>query len=410
MTSVIRARTFLNAIGVDTHLSYTDGGYNNVANVIYDLKYIGISNVRDSLTKATHLAAFEAVAASGVTFTLNIGTGTQTTATLDATLILDQSLLAFMPGDLLAVEGANEINNWAVSYNGVQGLAGALGLQGDLYEDVHGSSAFAGVGVDYFTGYGVGAIAAGPNPNLTGGLADFDTQHPYPVDGKAPYSFMNPANALNNETGAVGPAVYTETGYSSNGGTTGAVNQDVQAKYTLDLICDAVKDGVKSVFLYDLLDAYALGSKQGDDGYGLFDSNNQPKEVATALHNFTTLLADPGAGAATFAPGVLKPTVQGLSYAGGDLVLQKSSGEFDVLVWDEPSLWIEAKGIERQVAARTVTVNLGATFQEVDVYDPLKGTSAIETFHNVQTLQVSVTDHPLILEVFTASALAASHA
>ena len=57
----------------------------------------------------------------------------------------------------------------------------------------------------------------------------------------------------------------------------------------------------KSVFLYVLLAAYAPGSPQGDDGYGLFDSSNQTKEVAVALHNFTTLLADPGAGAATWS-------------------------------------------------------------------------------------------------------------
>ena len=35
-----RVQDFLNTVGVNTHLSYTDGGYANVANVVKDLKYL----------------------------------------------------------------------------------------------------------------------------------------------------------------------------------------------------------------------------------------------------------------------------------------------------------------------------------------------------------------------------------
>ena len=206
---------------------------------------------------------------------------------------------AAVPGSITAVEGANEINNFPLTFNGVSGLQGAIDLQEALYADVHSDHNSAGVPVDYLTGYDAGSIGPGPNPYTTAGLADYDTQHPYPTYGQAPAWFLNPSNSLPNEGPVYGPAVYTETGYSTYGGSSGglvAVNQDVQAKYTLDLLMDAAKDGISKTYLYQLMDAYQPGSPQGDDGFGLFDPNNAPKEAATAIHNLTTILADNGAG------------------------------------------------------------------------------------------------------------------
>jgi hypothetical protein len=271
-------------------------------------------------------------------------------------------------------------------------------MQHDLYAGVHGSSALKGVAVAYFTGYGSNGVPVGPNPHLVAGLADYDTQHNYPVNGHAPNWWMNPVNSLTNEIGARGPAIYTETGYSSNGGVKGAVNQDVQAKYTLDLLCDAAKYGVKETYLFNLLDAYAPGSKQGNDGFGLFDYNNKPKEVAFGIHNLTTLLADTGAQAGSFALRAFNPTVTGLSAAGGVLTIEKSNGANDLVVWDEPEIWNKALGIEIKASAHPVSVDLGASFSTVNVYDTLLGTNPILTLHDVRLLTLSVTDHPLIVE------------
>jgi hypothetical protein len=398
MTNIVRAASFINSIGVCTHLSYTDGGYRNTGNVIKDLQYLGVSNVRDSLQNASHLAAFQTVAASGVRFTLTVGGGAQTPASLAGVVSLAGAVNMARPGSVVAMEGANEIDHWPVTYNGLRGIDAALAMQRDLYADVHASSALKGVAVAYFTGYGSNGVALGPNPRLVAGLADYNNQHPYPVNGHAPDRYINPANSLPNATGAIGPVIYTETGYSSNGGVKGAVNEDVQAKYTLDLLCDAAKYGVKTTYLYDLMDAYAPGSKQGDDGFGLFDYNNKPKEVAFGIHNLTTLLADTGPHAGDFALGAFNPTVNGLSSTGGVLTMEKSSGAYDLVVWDEPEIWNKALGIEIQASAHPVSVDLGASFSTVNVYDPLVGTSPIMTLHDARLLTLSVTDHPLIVE------------
>src|SRR3954469_9165240 len=48
--SVLSANAFTSSIGVNTHVSYAWGNYNNLALVEADLKYLGVTTLRDSLT------------------------------------------------------------------------------------------------------------------------------------------------------------------------------------------------------------------------------------------------------------------------------------------------------------------------------------------------------------------------
>jgi hypothetical protein len=399
-TTVMRSSSFVATLGVNTHIPYTDGGYANISNVIADLQYLGIDEVRDGISNgyagSAPISSFIAVAQAGIHFTFCLNA--TTTAGLQASLALVDQVNAAVPGSVIAVEGPNEINNAPVTYNGVGGLQGALDLQMALYGMVHADKNLPGVAVDYFTGYNAGSVAVGPDPATTPGLADYDTQHPYPNNGQAPDLWVNRTQALGNETPATGPAVYTETGYSTNGGTTGDVNQDVQAKYTLDLLMDDARSGIAHTDLYQLMDAYQPGSPQGDDGFGLFDPSNQPKEAATAIRDLTTILADPGATAATFTTTAIPYSVTDLPSTGNSMVIQKSDGASDIVVWNEPEIWNEAKGTEIAAAKRTVTVDLGATYQTVKVFDPLSGAAPIETLSNVSSVSLGLTDHPLIVE------------
>ena len=53
-----------------------------------------------------------------------------------------------------------------------------------------------------------------------------------------------------------------------------------------------------------------------------------------------------------------------------------------------------------------MNINLGSKFAEVDIFDPLLGPSATRTLMNVQSLNVWVTDHPMVVEAFKTHALA----
>jgi hypothetical protein len=405
----MRADDFLNTIGVNTHIPYTDGGYANIGNVTADLAYLGVNQVRDTISNgyagSAPLSSYVTLAQQGIQFTiLSFSGGAQTAATLQAQLSLITQLQRAVPGSVIAIEGANEINNFAISYNGVGGLQGAINLQRALYSAVHGSSALAGVAVDYFTGYNAGGIGVGPNPATTAGLADYDTQHPYPPGAQAPGPWVSRGQALQNENPPTGPAVYTETGYSTNGGTDGAVNADVQAKYTLDLLLDAAQQGIAHTYLYQLMDAYQPGSPQGDDGFGLFDPNNQPKEAATAIHDLTTILADPGINASHFTPTPVSYWLSNLPTTGNSSIFQKSNGATDIVVWNEPQIWNETTGTEVAAPSTPVNVAFGAQYQTVRIFDPLIGTAPIQTLYNAASANISVTDHPLIVELEPQSA------
>jgi hypothetical protein len=398
-SSVLSTNAFLNGIGVDTHIPYTDGGYANLSNVLADLRYLGLNQVRDGLTDGQNgsapFASFETLAKAGVQFTFVAQASTS--AELSALVALYDQLQQAAPGSVAAVEGANEINNQPVRFDGVGGIQGALDLQAALYKAVHGDPLLAGTAVDYFTGYGAPGAPQGPDPATTPGLADYDNQHPYALNGTAPAFWLARAHALTNTASPTTPAVYTETGYS-----TATVDQAVQAKYTLDLLFDAAAQGISRTYLYELLDAYGPGSPQGDAGFGLFDDTGAPKLAATAIHNLTSIVGSATASGA--APTPLEFTVGGLPSTGQELLLQKPDGTHVIALWAEPQIWDAGRQAEVAAPSETATVELPQAYGQVLVYDPLAGTAPIAGYSNAQAVQVALTDHPLLIQLGSAGA------
>jgi hypothetical protein len=74
--------------------------------------------------------------------------------------------------------------------------------------------------------------------------------------------------------------------------------------------------------------------------------------------------------------------------------LLKSNGDTDIVVWGEEQVSQYATPIDR-----TITVSLDGSYSTVKVYDPLSGTTAVETLSNVSSVTLDLTDHPLIIEV-----------
>jgi hypothetical protein len=130
-----------------------------------------------------------------------------------------------------------------------------------------------------------------------------------------------------------------------------------------------------------------------------------------AIHNLTTILADTGASATKFTPTPLHDIISGLPTDGSSLVIEKSSGVYDIVVWAEPQIWNAATATEVAAAPTAVTINLGAQFKQVQVFDPLLSASAISSTSNTSTVTIDVVDHPLIVQVSNfAAAMAATGA
>ena len=197
------------------------------------------------------------------------------------------------------------------------------------------------------------------------------------------------------------PVAHTEFGWTVPASPHyGSVNPPVQAEYTLEFIFDAWRHGDPLYIYYGLYDDMS-------GTWGLFDANNRPRPVATALKSLSALLTDSADDARTFAPGRLNVSFANLQpgqadLAGGQfLVMQKADGTFLVEIQNE-AIRNNVKGNNADVPVPNVeiTVTFGSAMTSVTEYDPiLTGERPIQTWKNVSTLKFGLPAHPVLLEI-----------
>ncbi len=405
----VRAMDFLNSIGVNVHISQ---GVDSTQSVIPAISYIGARNIRDAARIPALLVGLYQATGAKVCM---LPWGSDIAATIAQ---LKQLAAA---GALLAAEGPNEPNNFPVTYGGKTSGYNATFMpvalfQRDLYRAVKSDPKLKGIPVFHSSESGgaepdnVGlqflAIPNGAGSLLPDGtkFADFANTHNYLIAN----GFTRPAN--NNAWGAAAPGpgdgpydglyseygltwhkafkgystaalatlprVTTETGWYTQG--TYPVSEDRQGKLILNLFLAQYKRGWKYTFLYMLRD-------DPNQGYwGLFHTDYSPKLSAIYLHNLTAILADN----VNLRPGSLNYLIPDEPATVHDLLIQKSNGAFELAVWDE-----------RVSGTDTITVNFGAAIPAVRIYDPALSSSPAQILSNARSVQLTLTDHPMIIEL-----------
>jgi hypothetical protein len=400
--TILSAASFIDSIGINTHAGYSWAAYNNASLVIDDLKYLGVTTVRDSFASdPSAVPVMNALAAAGVKFDFVTSSDLPATGSTGLTQYVASidAFLAAHPGSIVALEGLNEANIQSFSYHGSSSLSAAAQFQADLYTAIRSDADLGSVSVYNMT-LGLNDTAGYASLGNLANYADFSNAHAY-VATSTPnqYGINYSLNAAS--TSAVGKAsVITETGYTTLASTSGlGVDQTVQAKSILNLLVDSYSDGVKMTYLYELFDRDSSSSNTDPEAhFGLFNSDGTPKLAAKALHNLTSILADDGAGGHT-PTASLNYTLGNMPATGNSMVLGKSNGAYDLVVWAEPKLWNDNTDTEVSNPTTSVAVHLGAVHKTVVIYDPLTGTVPIATYHNVQDFNVPVSDHPLVIEI-----------
>ncbi len=377
------------SIGVNTHMDASTTPYGNPAAVAEALKYLGINTIRDHAYDID-LPAYTVLAARGIRFDLMT----------DENPAAEVAQFTSLAGSVRYFEGANEINMNPVPVPHRTGVAAAVTLQRQLYAAVKASPVFRTVPV-IDESLGGATPAAYRKYKASQAYADFANVHTYMPNGHAP-SIDIPPTLAGTATPAKIPSIVTETGYYTLPQDTdwGGVSEAVQASYTLDTVLDDICYGVKGTFIYELYDEVADPAGTNREAhFGLFDVTGAPKLAANALHNLTTILSDP---ATATTPPTLTPalavTVSGLPDTGNALVMTKANGLVDIAVWAEPPIWDPDTHAGLDPPASTVTVALGQSVETVRVYDPMSAADPITTYHNVSSVTVGVTDHPVIIE------------
>ncbi|RYJ01549.1 MAG: hypothetical protein EON47_10405, partial [Acetobacteraceae bacterium] len=337
------AANFVDSIGVNIHLGYNsfvgmaDDAYNRFDLVKSALGYLGLLHVRDTFAYDYYMPEVEALAAMNIRFDVYMGTGTHVDYAGEISRIKAHA------ASIESVEGPNEVDNWPAIFNGMTGVSAATAEMRQLYNDIHNSSVLNGNGkttpvLNFTLARPDGYAAYGDMAPYT----DAGAAHIYPPGGAPPAAAITAGLAAAARSAPGQPVVITEGGYSTlpQSGVNGSVSELVQAKYTLDYVLDAWNAGVDHTYLYELLDEHSDPTGlDREQHFGLFRYDGTAKPAAVALHNLTTLLADPGAKPG-FVPGTLGLSVGGLPAATGhQLLLGKSDGSFSLALWNETNLW-----------------------------------------------------------------------
>ena len=407
--TAVSADAFLASIGVCTHVAQ---GIDAPSPSATALAYAGIRNIRDD-GSAAHVPDWIAMhQAAGVRLSL--------LTNQDVAMTLDMAKTLNAAGALLAVEGPNEPNNFPVTYQGQKSASTTTfmpvaRLQRDLYAAVKAEPALAGIPVFHSSEAGgsepddVGlqflTIPADAGAIVEAGTryADYANTHNYvcghssKLGDNVAWNASDPllngdwdglyveyghtwhggfAGYSNADLPSV-PRVTTETGWVTSG--TNAITEEQQGRLFLNLYLAAYKRGFAYTFVYMLRD------DAGQGYWGLFDTSYKPKTSGTYLHNLTTILADTGRA----APGKLDYAIANEPATVHDLLLQKSTGAFELVVWDErPSGGTDA-----------VSVNLTTPRPSVKVYDPTTGSAPIQTLQAAAAVPLTLGDHPVVIEL-----------
>jgi hypothetical protein len=419
-TTAVPASAFLDSIGVVT--TFPDRGQ-PLPKTVQMVKYAGFRWVRGGIegltprgptTVQTYLDLHRQ---TGVRFSWGLVSGGT-----DLEKLLETARPLAKAGALLAFEGNNEPNNWGVTYQGKQGggrapswLAVAR-LQRDLYDAVksdpvlkkypvwsvsEGGAEVDNVGLQFLT------VPKGAGTLMPGGTkyADCANVHNYIYHPGSPgladnrtWNAADPTSVckVDGLYGNYGvtwakhfrgypetelltlPRVTTETGCTVGG----PVTEEVQARNLLSMYLDQFKRGWSYTAVYLLRDRTDEG---GNQSFGFFKPDYTPRKAAVYLHNLTTILADRGPPA---KPGRLKYSIPDQPATAHEMLLQKSDGTFWLVVWGE-----------RLKGADEVTVRLGRRYPAVRVYDPTVGTEPVQAVGGVDSLRLTLSDHPLVIAV-----------
>lgn len=409
------ADAFVDSIGVNTHWTYPTYSQNREV-LKAMLVNSGIRHIRDGMDAVNASARndiadlYRAGIRATMILTPQFGVIPNSTywsgAPPGQTLTVDNYLKNYMPnGSVEAVEMPNELDIFYGSYKWHPGDENTLSADPSApnYYGAYGvavtrdtwntfrihNSVLSGIRI---IGPSVGVQV--PSPFPAGSLydyVDFGGFHPYPARANTwtypqPYgtieryywnSFQPSVNIARDPYGGnpvmftwyqppfsngtqSKPMAATETGYST--GTAGGISANTYAKYIPRIFTEYFRNGIVRAYLYELVDESPDPSvSEGNDG--LIYHNMVPKPAYTALSSLIRLLAEPGAA---FATGSLSYSLS-VQPSGAytrtayvhELLLQKSSGDFFLLLWHEVS-----------ASSDTDTIGSAISGEQRDIYPP----------------------------------------
>jgi hypothetical protein len=386
---------FVNSIGVNTHLNYFDTQYGNFPLVSRELHSLGIRHLRDGV----HLQNDDYNRAVYSRWVQLGKLGIRFDAVLDPRNRLGSITPALLENvdqlsghTIESFEGPNELDinqipDWpSVDRSYQQAIFNAAASLPD-----RGAIQIIGPSLAF-------ARHASQIGNISDSL-DEGNLHPYPA-GKTPSIIFPEQTRLARIMCGNKNIVVTESGYHNglnDHSDQPGVSEAAAAKYIPRLYLENFANGIARTYLYELLDESpdpALKSFQLH--WGLIRSDGTEKRAFLALKN---LIAELNDTAETLHPEQLVWSLDTKGATVHHLLLQKSTGEFDLVLWQDVPSYDERAQSEITNPSSHATLSFSRPAQSVVLYEPVVQSQSIHTYAHTAQIVLDVPDHPVVVRI-----------
>lgn len=389
------AYDFVNSIGLNTHLNYFDRIYGDFPLVERELKSVGVLHLRDGihLQNADYNAALYGrwiqLGKLGIRFDAVLDPRSNL-GPLNSALLNQVEVLA--GGTIESFEGPNELdvsneNDWPSLDRSYQDEVSSS------VKSMKDASSVRIIGP---------SLAFASNSSQVGNLSgqmDDGNLHPYPA-GKMPSIVFPEQIDLEKIMCEDKPIVFTESGYHNainEHNDQPGVSESAAAKYVPRLFLEDFSRGVPRTYLYEFMDeAPDPGLSNPQMHWGLIRADGSEKPAFVALKNLIGELND------SAEPRSLEPLTWALDSTDArihHLLLQKSNGEYDLVLWQEVSSYDVNGHADINNPALPAMLTLQRNASHIAIYEPVTQAEPLHTFSNVKSAQIEIPDHPLIVEI-----------
>ncbi len=384
--SVRSADAFVDSIGVNVHLGYTDTIYRHYDEIIRPrLKELGIRHIRDGLRpdRKDVIAKLNDLAGLGIRSILIVSPEEAVEIATAAS------------ASVWAVEGQNEPDNKRKDW-----VEPARQQQELLYRTIHRNPQTARLPVVV-----PGMANTRDSPGRFGSLVnvlDYGNTHSYP-GGLPPTSGgwgirLDRAISECRKVCGEKPIVATETGYHNRVQEKGhpGVSEKAEAKYLPRLLLTYFDAGIVRTYLYEFADEKPDPQFTNmQQHFGLIRVDGSPKPAFFAIKNLIDLLADPGPA---FEPGSLAYDLEGDTKDIRQVLLGRRDGSFDLILWQEVPSFDLSNRKDLEVAPRAVTLRLPAPVR-LESYRPIISSERVSSLEHLSEVNLNVSDEPLVIRV-----------
>jgi hypothetical protein len=388
---------FLNSIGVNTHLNYFDTRYGDFAFVSRELRSVGIRHLRDGVhlqnPDYNHVLynRWKDLGESGIRFDAVLDPRSNLGAITPALL---EKIDELSGHSIDSFEGPNELDisdvrNWpSVDRSFQQALfTSAQSLPDRKAIRIIGPS-----------------LAFARHSSDLGNISDFLDEgnlHPYPA-AKMPSIIFPEQIDLARIAFGNKEIVVTESGYHNglnDHSDQPGVSDAAAAKYIPRLYLENFLHGIARTYLYEFFDESPDRElRKFQMHWGLIRSDGTEKPAFTAMKNLIAELNDDA------PPTQLGQLVWSLSSSDpriDHVLLQKSNGEYDLVLWLEAPSYNYKDQRDLPDTHQPAVLTLKQKVRSMALYEPVIQADPIGTYTNVSHVSVNIPDHPLVVRILS---------